>query len=57
MDINGNDFVYISVDKSMRKGRDSIRCAYKKFLQVLSVRRFLLLRQLKTILIVSVELD
>lgn len=53
MDINGNDFVYIPVDKSMRKGRDSIRCAYKKFLQVLSVRRFLLLRQLKTILIFS----
>lgn len=54
MHYNGNDLVYISVDKSMRKGRDNIRCAYKKFLQVLSVQGFLLLKQLKTILIVSV---
>lgn len=54
MDMNGNELGYIFVDKSMRKGRDGIRCAYKKFLQVLSVQGFLLLIKLKTVLIVSV---
>lgn len=54
MDINGSDLVYVFVDKSMRKGRDSIRCVYKNVLQVWNVWGLLFLINLKTILIVSV---
>lgn len=62
MDINVNDLVYISVDKSMRRDRESISpVLINNFSQVLSVWLFFvllvfffLLIKLRTVLVISV---